>query len=85
MQGERDPLRGGHKGLLADPYGSHHQGGIQSLLGSTRLAVDTICGSKVDALASIWANRRRGTVFCQPENYANETSIVLLIPCGNIG
>ena len=24
---------------------------------------DTICGSKVDASASIWANRRRGTGF----------------------
>jgi hypothetical protein len=27
------------------------------------LAVDTICGSKIVALASIWANRRRGTGF----------------------
>jgi hypothetical protein len=26
-------------------------------------AVDTICGSKIDALASILANRRRGTGF----------------------
>ena len=67
-RGERIPLP---REALRDRWRSLNnpttKRGSDPLLEIPGSAVEPICGSKIDALASIWANRRRGTISCFAE------------------